>query len=391
MGVLRKPQGLTILVSGMVAADPHHGGATWAVLQYVLGLERLGHRVYVVEPVPPDRLRPAGVPVGQSINAEYFDAVAARFGFRDRAALLVAGTRDTIGMPYDALLRVAREADVLLNISGMLTDQALTNAVPCRVYLDLDPAFNQLWHEAEGLDMRFAGHTHFVTVGQGIGSDDCDVPTCGLAWIPTRPPVVLAHWPASPPAACEPLTTVANWRGYGSIEYKGKSYGQKAHSLRRFVSLPRLTRERFLLALAIDPGEVADLEALDANGWALADPAVVASTPDRYARFIAASKAEFGVAKSGYALSRCGWFSDRSACYLATGRPVVAQDTGFRRYLPTGEGLFAFDTIEDAIGSLAALAADYPRHCRAARELACDVFDSDRVLSALLDRVGAPA
>jgi hypothetical protein len=209
--------------------------------------------------------------------------------------------------------------------------------------------------------------------------------------MPTVPPVVLSQWPVREPAGQQALTTVANWRGYGSIEHDGVSYGQKVHSFRRFVSLPALTTERFLLALAIDPGEVRDLEALHANGWMLAAPSAVASTPDRYADFIGASKAEFGVAKSGYVVSRCGWFSDRSAAYLASGRPVLAQDTGFGACLPTGDGLFSFDGVDEAVGALNAMATDYPRHCRAARAIAVDLLDSDRVLPALLDRVGAIA
>src|SRR5438132_3698344 len=146
MGVLRKPQGLTILVSGMIAEDPHQGGATWAVLQYVLGLQRLGHRVYVVEPVRAAKLRPQGVPAGESVNADYFRAVLSRFNLADRAAMLIAGTRETVGLSYDTLWHAARDADVLLNVSGMLCDEGLTAGIPCRVYLDLDPAFNQLWH-----------------------------------------------------------------------------------------------------------------------------------------------------------------------------------------------------------------------------------------------------
>jgi hypothetical protein len=379
---------LTILLSGMIAGDPHQGGATWAVLQYLLGLARLGHDVYLVEPLAAAALRPAGVTLSGSVSAAYFRQVCADFGLERSAALLLAGTRQTIGLPYEQLCQIALRADVLLNISGMLADQALIGRIPVRVYLDLDPGFNQLWHAAQGIDMRFAGHTHFVSVGLALGSPECNVPTCGLPWIATLPPVVLSHWPVAGPITYDGLTTVGNWRGYGSVEYKGVFYGQKAHSVRPLISLPTRTRTPLLAALALHPGETKDLEALAANGWRLLDPAQVAGTPGHYRAFLQGSRAEFGVAKSGYVLSRCGWFSDRSACYLASGRPVLAQDTGFRPFLPTGDGLLAFATLDDALAGIESLNSGYSRHARAARALAEDFFDSDKVLTGLLRRVG---
>jgi hypothetical protein len=377
----------TILLSGMIAADPHQGGATWAVLQYLLGLRRLGHAVFFVEPVPASALQPAGATLADSTSAAYFRQVCAAFGLGESAALLCPGTRQTVGLPYDRLRDVARRADVLINISGMLTDPELTERIPVRAYLDLDPAFVQLWHATQGIDMRFAGHTHFVTVGLALGSPDCPVPTCGLAWIPTLPPVVLEHWPVAGPIVHDGLTTVGNWRGYGSIGYEGVFYGQKVHSLRALLRLPTLTREKFLPAFAIHPGESRDLEALAANGWRLLDPVEVAGTPQRYQKFLQGSRAEFGIAKSGYVASRCGWFSDRSVCYLACGRPVLAQETGFSRFLPSGAGLFAFVTEHDVLVALEAINADYSRHTRAARALAEEYFDSDKVLNKLLGKL----
>ena len=367
----------------MIAGDAGQGGATWAVLQYLLGLRRLGHDVYFVEPLRTGPPHPT--------TAAYFSEVTRAFGLEGTAALLPAEARQTVGVPYERLLGVAARADVLINVSGMLSDEALVSRVPVRVYLDLDPAFVQLWHATQTADMRFTGHTHFVTVGQSIGGPNCDVPTCGLEWIPTLQPVVLERWPAvgpDGPVQWDAFTTIANWRGYGSIEHDGVQYGQKAHSLRRLLELPRLTRERFTLALSIHPGETRDIEALSSHGWQRVDPAEVAGTPDQYQQFVQRSKGEFGFAKSGYVAARCGWFSDRSACYLASGRPVVAQDTGFSRHLPTGEGLLAFETAEQAAAAVEAVNRDYARHCRAARALAEKYFDSDNVLSWLLSRIG---
>jgi hypothetical protein len=385
-------RGLTILFSGMIAGDPWQGGATWAVLQYLLGFRRLGHDVLFVEPVKPSSLRPAGATLAESANASYFQQVAGEFDLLGRSALLLdGGTTECFGLPYPEVLETCRRADVLINVSGMLADPTLLERVPVRAYLDLDPGFVQMWQAVQGIDMRFDGHTHFLTVGQSIGRPECPVPTCGRQWVATLPPVVLEQWPMSgpEPPAGGPWTTIANWRGYGSIEHDGVFYGQKAHSLRTLIDLPGLTAERLELALAIHPQEVNDLSALRAHGWRLLDPQAVAATPAGYRRFVQNSKGEFGVAKSGYVASRSGWFSDRSACYLASGRPVVAQDSGFSRHLPTGEGLLAFDTADAAAASLERVARDYARHSRAARQLAEECFDSDKVLGRLLDMLGA--
>jgi hypothetical protein len=288
------------------------------------------------------------------------------------------------------VVEAARHSDLLINISGMLTGSTaspLFDVIPRRVDLDLDPAFNQLWQAVGGIDMRFEGHTHFVTVGSLLGTPGCTVPTCGRTWIPTLQPVVLSEWPATPGSAGAAWTTVGNWRGYGSVEVDGVRYGQRAHSFRRFMALPRRTRARLQPALAIHAGEAADLDALRAHDWNFVDPMTVARTPDAYRTFIQQSTGELGIAKSGYVASRCGWFSDRSVCYLASGRPVVAQETGFSDVLPTGDGLFAFTTEDEAVAALDRAMAGYDRHCRHARAIAEAHFSAERVLGALLDRV----
>jgi hypothetical protein len=384
-----------LLVSGMVAADPYQGGATWAVLQYLLGFRQLGYDVFFVEPIAAAKLRvrpslagASGSALDKSANAAYFRKVTRTFGLTGRAALLLAGTRETVGLPYDELRAAARRAVALVNLSGLLTDPELARPAPVRVYLDLDPAFTQLW-QAQGVDMRFDGHTHFATVGLSLGRADCPVPDCGRDWLPTRPPVVLERWPAGGAVVHDALTTVGHWRSYGSVRWNGLCLGQKAHSLRRFIALPKRTDERLRPALAVDPGETDDLVALAAHGWRLTDPARVARTPAAYRRFVRGSRAELGVAKSGYADARCGWFSDRSACYLAAGRPVLAQETGWSDHLPAGEGLLSFTTEDELVDGVEELRRDYGRHARAARRLAEEWFDSDRVLPDLLRRVGA--
>ncbi len=380
---------LTILVSGMMAATPRQGGATWAVLQYLLGLRDLGHDVFFVEPLDGDAVSPPGVPLASSDNASYCRQVMADFGLQDRWALLMSNTKETAGLTFDQLEQIVRRSDLLLNISGLLSEEELLSPIPVRVYLDLDPAFTQLWNEVEGIDMGFALHTHHVTVGQALGEPGCAVPDCGIEWIKTWPPVVLRYWPPTDDPPQLPVTSVANWRGYGSITHDGLFFGQKAHSLRRFVALPRLTDERFQLALAIHPDEKEDVRALAENGWRTVDPQSVAASPSDYRAFIRDSKAELGVAKSGYVVSRCAWFSDRSACYLASGRPVIAQDTGASRFFAGDgkEGVLWFETMDDILWAIERLNDDYSRHCRAARTIAVEHFDSGKVLTRLLDEV----
>jgi hypothetical protein len=387
--VTRRAQPLRILVSGRIAATPYQGGATWAVLQYLLGLRALGHDVWFVEPVPGAQIAPAGAALACSVNARYARRVLASFGLAGRCALVAEGTTHTVGLDYQSL--AATRFDVLVNLSGCLRDAELTDRIPVRIYVDLDPAFTQVWHGLDGHDLGLGGHTHFATVGCGIGTRDCPVPTGGINWHHTLPPVVLSHWAPDATITRVAMTTVANWRSYGSTECDGVAYGQRAHSFRAFFDLPRRTAVALAPALAIDRGEVDDLAALAAGGWSLVDPSVVARTPAAYRRFVRSSRGELGIAKSGYVASRSGWFSDRSACYLASGRPVVAQDTGFDQRVPTGAGLITFSTLDEAAEALARVDADYARHAAGARQIAIDTFESGRVLTDLLEHAGVSA
>jgi len=378
---------LRIVFVGMIAADAAQGGAAWAVLQYVLGLRQLGHDVCFVEPISPSKLRPVGTTLVRSDASRRFLRIANAFGLTPSAALLLDGTTETVGMSYSSIRRYVRHADVLINISGMLKEPALLEPIDRRVYLDLDPGFNQAWH-CGGIDMRFDAHTHFATVALAVGQAECRMPTCGRRWITTFPPVVLGEWPVAKRTTRAAFTTVANWRSYGSVQHNGIFLGQKAHALRPLIELPRKTRTPIALALAIHPEEP-DLAALRSNRWTLVDPGRVASTPDRYRRFIRGSLAEFGIAKAGYVAMRTGWFSDRSACYLASGRPVLAQDTGLGTVLSAGEGLLTFRSEAEALAGLDSIQADYQRHREAARAIAEQHCDSNRVLSKLLERVGS--
>lgn len=363
---------LRVVVAGMIAGVPGQGGAAWAVLQWVLGLRRLGHDVLLLEPVA-------------SLTADrrdYFGQVVNSFGLRDRATL-VTPDRECEGVDYTRVTGFCRDADLLLNVAGMLDHPELFEVVPVRVYLDLDPVFTQLWH-TQGIDMRLERHTHFVTVGLNIGDPGCDVPLCGVDWITTLPPVLLDFWPVATRETHWGLTTVANWRGYGPVEQHGVRHGQKVHSWRTLFDLPGRAPVSCEPALAIHPEEKQDLDALDSHGWRLVDPATVAGSPAAYHLFVQSSWGELCVAKEGYVVARSGWFSDRSACYLASGRPVIAQDTGFSTHLPTGQGLLDFSTVDEAAEAVREVSRAYDRHRRSARHIAMEHLSADDILSAVL-------
>jgi hypothetical protein len=368
----------SVVIAAALAQRPGAGGHTWFALQYLLGFRALGWEVTLV-----DRLDPGMPGDGLAYLAEEMERLGLGGAW---SVLLPAG--QSAGLPRAEVERRLASCDFLLNAMGYLDDEELLARAPLRVFLDVDPGFGQMWQEL-GLAEPFAGHDRFVSVGLEVGGAGCEVPHCGLEWIPTLPPVALEHWPMVPGG--DAFTSVATWRGpYGPVEYGGRTYGLRVHEFRRFLSLPeRVPAARFEVALAIDPGDEADLERLRRAGWSLLDPAAVAGDPSSYRRFIQASGAEFAVAKAMYVDSRSGWFSDRSACYLASGKPVVAQETGFGRHLPTGEGLLAFSTPEEAVAAVEAVRADPGRHARVAREIAEEHFDSGRVLGRLVEELGA--
>lgn len=374
-----------IVVAGSSAAVPGHGGWTWALLQYVLGLRQLGHDVHWIDPIAGAAVRPAGAPLAASDNAAYFRAVAAAFDLESRATLLRQDAAiESIGASPAALEALLADADLLLNISGALSLAPLAGRARRRVYVDLDPGYTQLW-DVSGIDLGLDAHTDFVTIGVDLDRSG-EVPRDGRAWRPSVQPVVLACWPdaGGRPPAWDAFTTVANWRAYGTLTHAGVVFGQKAHSFRGFFALPRLTGERFVLALGIHADERRDRDRLACEGWQVIDPAAVAATPGAYRRFVRESAAELAVAKTGYVNAPTGWFSDRSVCYLASGRPVVAQDTGFGRFLPVGNGLVAFRTLEEAAEGVARVRRDYAAHAAAARRIAEAHFDARVVLRSLL-------
>jgi hypothetical protein len=366
-----------IAIGGSVAQKAHNAGHTWQFLQYLLGFRRLGWEVLLV-----DSLEHTD-PATHERGVRYVADVMRRHGLGD-AWTVALGDGVHAGRSRAATRRFVADSDLLLNVMGFVTDAELLAAAPRRVFLDTDPGFAQMWFEL-GLADLFAGHDAHVTIGERMGHPDCGLPPCGLSWITTPQPVVLDAWPQARIAPRRPFTSVASWRGaYGPIDYRGQRYGLRVHEFRRFAGLPRVTGRPFELALAIHPDETNDLALLREAGWTLVAPRDVASAPGTYRDFVAESTGELMVAKGMYVDTRSGWFSERSICYLASGRPVLAQDTGLADLYPLGRGLVPFATLEEAAAGMEAILADYDGHARDARALAEAHFDSDLVLTRLL-------
>lgn len=384
----RRNTGSTVVLAGALAQRPGVGGHTWVFLQWLLGLRALGHDVLFVDWLTPEMC--GGSPVAESAQLRYAREVFDRFGFGDALAVVDRSTGATVAGPPRSELRerIAR-SDALLNVMGYLDDEELLGAAPLRAFVDIDPGFGQMWRALDLADV-FAGHDAFVTIGERIGEPDCAVPTCGLDWIPTPPPVMVDAWDGAGPGRRDAaITSVGSWRGgYGPIDYEGTRYGLRVHELRRFATLPRHVEDTLELALKIDPSEEDDLRLLREGGWRLVDPAEVAGDPWRYRDYVRASKAEIMIAKHMYVASRSGWISDRSLCYLASGRPVVAQDTGVSLLYPADAGLLTFTTLDEAADAIALVDADYERHAAAALALAREHFDAPRVVGRVLDRLG---
>jgi hypothetical protein len=380
-----KASATRIIVAGSVASASGQSGAASAVLQYMLGLRALGHDVWFI-----DQLPPKGALQHEQVEPEidFCREVMAATGFDDRFAVLQGPGGSCVPMTRDHIIEVAASADVLLNLSGILTDLEIYGRIPVRVFVDLDPGFNQLWAQS-GLDMNLGSHTHFATVGLAIGSEDCRIPLVDRSWIRFCPPVAISAWPVRLDTPERSFTTVANWRSYGPIQDGQVKLGLKAHSFRRLLDLPHISGEQLSVALSIGPGDGADLEALRDGGWTVLDGKALTASVSNYRAFIGSSAGEIAVAKEGYVVTKSGWFSERSAAYLASGRPVVAESTGFERYLPTGAGLFAFGDAGQAAAGMAEIRARYRWHADQARAFAEEHFAAERVLARLLSEVHA--
>jgi hypothetical protein len=384
----------TAIVSGALANKPLNGGEAWVRLSWVLGLRRLGFDVFFVEQIRPsdcvDELGEAAE-FAASINRGYFESVVRDFGLEGRAGLLCDGDPEAAGLGRDEIREAAAAADLLINISGHLTIEEIFEGPRLSVYVDLDPGFTQAWHADPAVPFRLASHDRYVTVGLNVGAAGCPIPDCGLDWIPTLPPLLLDQWkPRGAPPGPPRFTTVATWRSpFGRLEIGGREMTLKHHEFRRFVELPeRVAGGEFEIALDIHPGDAADLEALTGHGWTIVDPRRVARTPQTFRDYVLGSGAEFSVAQGVYVETRSGWFSDRTAAYLAGARPALVQATSIGTALPCGDGLLIFSGLDEAVAAADRIASDYPSHSAAARRTAVERLDSDLILARLLSALG---
>jgi hypothetical protein len=360
-----------------------YGGNTWAFLQWVLGFRRLGFDVYYVEErqgkdLMDEDFKPA--PLLESANARSFRRLIDRFDLGDRGALLEAGSAAHVGLSREDIDKIAPDVDLFLNQFGAYT--AVLGRVRRSVYLDLDPGHTQIWQERYGVDMRLRGHDLYLTIGLNLGEPGCPFPTCGVRWEKTLCPIVLAEW-ATDEVPGPAFTTVASWRDYSWVEWEGVWYAQKAEAFKAVMDLPRRVSMPIELCLSIADSDP-ELPALRAHGWRVVSPRERVGDPDLYRRYIHGSRGEFSPVRPICSLGKSGWFSDRSGCYLAAGRPVVMEDTGLGRHVPVGLGLLTYTDLASAVQCLEAVQRDYTRHAVAAREFAREHLDSDRVLTRIL-------
>ncbi len=383
-----KSEQLRILVLGYVVRRPL-GGCTWPTLQYALGLLRLGHDVYFFEDSDdyPSCYDPSRHVTDEdpSFGLSYATDVFERFGLGERWVYYDAHRTSWLGPCKDRVAELCESADLLINVSGINPIRPWLAQIPRRVYLDTDPAFEQVRQVDDPARRALAlAHNVFLTLGENIPAGKARyLPDVGLPWQASRQPVVLELWPVGRITANSPFTTVMLWSSYTKRLYNGQDFGMKAESFDPYWDLPSAVDAKLELAVG---GPQVPRERLRGAGWSIVNPLEPTRDPWTYQRYLAASCGEFTVAKHGYVKSRCGWFSERSAHYLASGRAVITQDTGFGEWIPTGEGLLAFSDRDEAIEAIAAVQSDPGRHGRRARELAVEFFDSDRVLTELIDQ-----
>jgi len=387
---------MRIVVTGLIGQYAF-GGVTWDYMQYVLGFRALGHDVWYLE----DTSAWAYDPVKQEPSADcshnigYLERVMHEFDMGDRwiyrngADGTYHGVRDAADA--EAILS---SADVLANVSGACWLRPVTEAIPLKLFLDGDPMFTQVGL-ANDPDSEYArrvkAHERHYSFGLNLGRPGCEVPTVGLTWRPTVQPIALDWWqrtlmpPGSGHVAADAWTTVMNWASYAPKEFAGKTYGQKDIEFAKCLDLPSLTPEKFVLAMGQGVGQGRPTALLEEKGWTIIEPDIHLPDYASYHDFLSNSKGEWSIAKNGYVRSRSGWFSCRSACYLAAGKPVVVQDTGWTDHLPSGEGVIAFSTPEEAAAAIDRIAADYPSHSLAAQAYAAEHFDAKTVCAGLLE------
>jgi hypothetical protein len=386
-----KPARGKIVVFGILFWYPL-AGVTYQFLHYMLGLRRLGYDPYYVEDSGRWVYDPAlnDLSPDASGNVGAVAPVLEAHGFGDRWAFR-GNYPDGVcyGMSEASLLRLYREADAFLNVTGAqeLRDEHL--ACPRRIYVESDPFASQVrvHNGDEATIAALAAHDAHFTFGERLGAPDCDVPVERFRWLPTRQPVVLDLWENGAPSGGGAYNTITTWHNSGKdVVYRGETYyWTKDREFEKFLDLPLRRSGPFELAAGVEEDVRLRLEG---HGWRQVHSVEVSRDPHRYRDYIQSSRGEFTVARDQYVRPRTGWFSDRSACYLAAGRPVITQETGFSEILPTGKGLFGFSTMEDVLAAVDAIESDYEGNRRATREIAAEYFAAEKVVGSLMERAG---
>ena len=381
------------MVLGILGRTPF-AGVAWQMLHYLEGLRRLGFDVFYVEDTgewPYDAARNT-ITDDAGYTTRYIARMMASIEMADRWAYRSAVDDSVLGPQADRIPQLFGSADALINLTGSTVLRSEHLQVPVRIYLETDPVLPQIeiaQQNQHTIDL-LAAHTHHLTFGENLGAPDCQVPVGRFAYRATRQPIVLDWWngpPAeSPPAA--PFTTISNWKQSGKdVEWQGEVYfWSKHHEFLRFLDVPSRSAEAFELALACNDANALSL--LTRHGWQVRNALELSREIGPYRDYVRGSRGEFTVAKDQNIRLRSGWFSDRSACYLAAGRPVITQETGFTNILPTGKGLYGFTTLDDILGALDSIAVNYAGHCEAAADIAVEYFAAEIVLGRLCDQVG---
>lgn len=377
------------LVLGAVLARCPRGSAghTCAVFNWALSFRALGWDVFLVEHVSGSECEPPEAPGLRSPQEEFFHATAREFGFDGRACLLVDGAAPEL----DAFRAFAADAELFLNYSGQWKRLDLLAPRTVKAYLDVDPAFTQLWVETCGSDMNLDGHDVFLTVGTNLNGRDALVPRVGRSWITLPPPVPAEAWRARCPGpvdapAAGAWSTIGHWYGYNDLVWQGRTYGGKRETLLALRELPRHVAPPVTMATDLERAW-GDWDEFVAAGWRFESASRVCHDVPTYLGFIASSRGEIGIAKGGYVVSRGGWVSDRSLVYLSLGRPVLLQDTGWTAAIEPGPGLLPFRDARDCAARIAEVEADFARHAAGARAFAGDRFSPRRVLEPMLARI----
>lgn len=369
-------------------------GVVWQLLHHLIGFRELGLDVYYVEDnrawvYDPVVQAPVEDPRG---NVKLIGGVLSRFGFGDRWSFYDQGRNEYMGMSREQTHRLLAESDALINLCGAThpTDEHRRNR--CLVYLQTDPGRMQVDFErdtADASEIKSAHHL-FFTYASNIGSDECRLPAGGVKWRPTRPPVLLDQWTSDAGAGGEPgrFTTVCTWHNKGEdVEIGGTKYfWSKDVNFREFLDVARLAGQPIEISTDLTSGP--DYDRACAGGFSIVPVVPMSLDIDRYRDYVCSSRGEFTAAKDVYVRTRSGWFSDRSVCYLAAGRPVITQRTGFERYVPEGCGLMGFDNAEEAADAIRQVNSDYLAHCRAARAIASEYFAAGNLLGEIAEAVG---